>query len=458
MKRILIRGGMTPFETDNTVSDIILYNKYGTNAGNMVYLYGVFRSLMVDEDVQIDVDHYMIERNNITKDDIRKINETYDMYIIPLADAFRDTYENCLKSLTKAIKKMKIPVVIVGVGMKIELNDDPTKGNKIDETVKKFVSAVLDKSSIIGVRGEITGQYLQKLGFKEDKDYTPIGCPSLYLHGNNLKLKRPQNGFNKDSKILVNGSMLSTHEVNAFMRRTILDYDNAMFIPQLVRELREVYVGSIYRKEDTPYPIRITDEVFRRDKARCFINVPSWFEFASDYDLSVGARMHGNIASINSGVPSIFAVKDGRMKELIDYHNMPYFTSDELTDTTNIMDIIANKDLYSIEKKHEANFKHYVDFLKMNEVDTVFKDYASPETTIFDEKIAQMDKIDPVRPIIVCSEEERIRRIEEFVDLMETIMNDVKKEISIKKRYERHVPAFVAKKFNKGHVGKKMEF
>ncbi len=458
MKRILVRGGMTPFETDNTVSDIIIHNMYGTNAGNMVYLYGVFRSLMVDEDVQIDVDHYLIERGSFTKEDIKNINEHYDMYIIPLADAFRETYVNCLKGLTKAIKMMKIPVVVVGVGMKIDLHDTPKKGNLIDDEVKKFVSAVLDKSAIMGVRGEITGQYLKELGFTEGKDFTPIGCPSLYTYGNNLKLRRPENGFNKDSKILVNGSMLSTHEVNAFLRRTIMNYDNAMFIPQLVRELREVYLGAIYRKADTPYPIRISDEIFKADKARCFINVPSWFEYASHYDLSVGARMHGNIASINSGVPSIFVIKDGRMKELIDYHNMPYITSDDITDTTDIMDIVASKDLYCMEQQHEANFKHYVDFLKMNGIDTVFEGYNSPETTIFDEKIAKQPKVDPIDPIIACSEEERIRRIEEFIDTMEQHMKDVKEEVKIMHRYERHVPGFVAKMFAKGYERKRMEF
>lgn len=450
MKKILVRGGMTPFDKFS-ISDIILNNRFGTNAGNMVYLYGVYRALMTDENVQIDVDNYAIERGYSTDKDIARINEEYSMYIIPLADAFRSTFINCLNALTKAIRKMTIPVVIVGVGMKIDLGNSPDKGLPCDKAVKDFVSAVLDKSSLVGVRGEITAAYLKRLGFKEETQITPIGCPSLYLHGNNLKLKRMEKKLDADSKIIVNASMLSTENVNRFLRRVMEEYPNSTFIPQLVRELREMYLGAIYRKEDTAYPIRATDNIFREDKARFFVNVPSWFEFAKGNDISVGARMHGNIASINCGIPSILLVKDGRMKELIEYHKLPHVTPDNIHEETTLQEIVEKTDLYSIEDKHEANFRHYVDFLAANGIDSVFKDYASPERTIFDDKVSAISWDESVKPIAVCDEAERIRRIEEYLDFEEEYIEGLKTRIRtqnrVLKRYEKWLPSFIVNKF-----------
>ena len=452
MKKILIRGGMTPFENYD-VSDIILNNRFGTNAGNMVYLHGVYRALMCGEDVQIDVDRYEIERGYFTDKDIDRVNSEYSMYIIPLADAFRDSFVNCLYAFTKVIKKLTIPVVIVGVGMKIAIGDTPDKPLPFDDAVKGFVSAVLDKSALIGVRGEITASYLKRLGFKEETQITPIGCPSLYYHGADLRLKRLEKPIDKNSDIVVNASMLSTENINRFLRRILTEYPNSTFIPQLVRELREMYLGAIYRKEDTAYPIRATDEVFRNDQARFFVNVPSWFDFVSKKEFSIGARMHGNIASINCGVPSVLLVKDGRMKELIDYHKLPHATPDMITEETTLTDIVNNTNLYSIEDVHEANFRHYVDFLEKNNIDSVFKGYNSPKETIFDEKIKSMTWDAPVKPIYVCDENERIRRIEEYMDkeeeYIESLKTRIRRQNRVLNRYDKWLPGFVTSRFKK---------
>jgi hypothetical protein len=46
----------------------------------------------------------------------REINERYDAYVIPLANAFRPGYETQLIQLTKLLRRLTIPVSILGVG------------------------------------------------------------------------------------------------------------------------------------------------------------------------------------------------------------------------------------------------------------------------------------------------------------------------------------------------------
>lgn len=50
-----------------------------------------------------------------------------------------------------------------------------------DEDVKEFIKAVLDRSAKVGIRGEITASYLKRLGFREEIDFTVMGCP-IYVH------------------------------------------------------------------------------------------------------------------------------------------------------------------------------------------------------------------------------------------------------------------------------------
>src|SRR5699024_1121355 len=135
-----------------------------------------------------------------------------------------------LRRYTKLIKKLKIPVVVTGVGLRAPFEPKLNEGFPFDEDVKAFVSAVLEKSSIIGLRGEITSQYLTKLGFKEGVDHTVIGCPSMYAFGRELKIR--DTNITKESKIAINNSKLSPKNVIDFMQRNLHEYPNHYFIPQ----------------------------------------------------------------------------------------------------------------------------------------------------------------------------------------------------------------------------------
>ena len=158
MKRILVRGGMNPLKPLN-LSQILAYDKIGGNTGNILYLTGVLRSIYAD-DVEVDVDGYAGEGGLYNSNDIDQINQIYDAYLIPLADAFRPDFVNQLNSLTKLVKQLKIPCHILSVGIRGEYDMDVHCQYPFDEQVKEFVKAVLEKSPIIGVRGEITAEYL----------------------------------------------------------------------------------------------------------------------------------------------------------------------------------------------------------------------------------------------------------------------------------------------------------
>src|SRR5690625_7501579 len=96
---------------------MIFKNSIGGNVGNLIYAYSVYRTLMT-QNTKIEPDYY-----NTNSDPKRaaKINEKYDCYIIPLADAFRPNFAPLLRSYTRLIKQLKIPVYVIVVGLRAQI-------------------------------------------------------------------------------------------------------------------------------------------------------------------------------------------------------------------------------------------------------------------------------------------------------------------------------------------------
>mgnify|MGYP002625442253 CR=1 FL=1 len=103
-----------------------------------------------------------------------------------MANAFRTTFIDELKKITELVLKLKIPTIVIGVGLKGGKIGIERLSFDFDEAVKKFCNAVLNKSQLIGIRGEFTAEYMKALGYKENVDFQVIGCPSMYFYGEDL--------------------------------------------------------------------------------------------------------------------------------------------------------------------------------------------------------------------------------------------------------------------------------
>lgn len=428
MKNILIRSGMSPFDSF-TPEHIMTNNSIGGNVGNLIYAYSVYRTL-TKEDTVITPDYYKIDH---TKAD--EINETYDCYIIPLADAFREDFRPSLRKYTKLIKKLHIPVIVVGVGLRAPFEPKLNEGFPFDEDVKAFVHAVLEKSAIIGLRGEITSRYLTSLGFREGIDHTVIGCPSMYAFGRNLHIR--DTNITKDSKVAINNSKLSPKNVLDFMERSTNEYPNHYFIPQWVSELRLTHLGSPNLKNPKDnYPCAITDDIYQNNRVRFFLNAPTWIEFMRSVDLAFGLRLHGNITATIAGTPSILIPKDARMRELAEYHTLTSVWANSITDETNIKDLVEQADFHRPETSQPKNFDHFVDFLNQNGIRHIYEDNKSIEDAPLDQMLSSVNHLPPTTPIYGCSQLEVAKRWHAFQVAKHKKSNHTKKKLENKYKQE----------------------
>ena len=371
MKKYLMRGGMSPLD-NMTVQSVLQNNSVGGNTGNLLYAYSVFRSLM-DEETKIDVDYYGVERFFDEKD-IDKINQEYDAYICPLADAFRDSFIPQMEKYTAFFKRLKIPCHIIGVGIRTPYEPDIKAPHKFDYAVKEFMKAVLDRTSVVGLRGEFTGEYLKKLGFREELDYTVIGCPSMYAKGRNLAVHTLD--LTTSSKISFNMSNRTTHDVMSFMFRQMNAYHDHFVVAQNIRELRLLYDGTEYAPNPMSSPLlpQSSDHIlFRENRYRSFYNIPTWLSFMEQMNLSVGSRLHGNVAALLAGCPALFILQDGRMRELATYHKLPSVPANAIRESDCLPDLLQRVDLSSHLKCITSNFERYVSFLNRNEISNNYR-------------------------------------------------------------------------------------
>ncbi|MDN6571264.1 MAG: polysaccharide pyruvyl transferase family protein [Staphylococcus equorum] len=416
-KRYLIRSGIAPTDV-KTPEDMVVNPRIGGNVGNLIYAFSVYRNLTT-ENVEIIPDNY-----RINEEDATEINEKYDAYIIPLADAFREAFVKQLKSYTKLFKKLNIPVIVIGVGLRAPFEPNLEEGFSFDKEVKEFVKAVLEHSSMIGVRGQITADYLTSLGFKEGRDHMVIGCPSMYSFGPALNIR--DTTITKDSLIALNGSKLSPDNVLKFTEGISMEYPNYYFIPQWQKELKMTYLGNEKLKKDTEYyPVDITHKFYEEDRVRFPINAKSWIDFLKTADLAVGSRLHGNITATIAGTPSLLIPKDARMRELTDYHHLTHIWADEITEETTLAALIEKVDFHSPEKRQKVNFDNFIQFLELNGLDHIYRHETEAP---LDKKLEKAQLPSLVKPINQLEPEQLAGRLESYEKRRNKELKGIKEE------------------------------
>ena len=112
VKKILMRSAM-PFGEERSISEILVENLIGNNTGNLIFQSSLARAVLT-EDTEITT----IRTDRIySEEEVERWNAEYDMFLIPLANAFRTTFRTELRMLTDLVKRLTIPCVVVGVGL-----------------------------------------------------------------------------------------------------------------------------------------------------------------------------------------------------------------------------------------------------------------------------------------------------------------------------------------------------
>ncbi|MFF5722630.1 polysaccharide pyruvyl transferase family protein [[Kitasatospora] papulosa] len=389
-RRILLRSGKSPFDVAS-LEQSLHRDVFATNAGNLIFSDAAHKLLTTS---RAEVFSNGIRTDPSAAD---RINEEFDAFVVPLANAFRPTFERPLKRMTQLIKKLRIPVVVLGVGAQADLNYNADRLKPMEPTVREFVTEVLNRSASIGVRGEFTEQYLNNMGFK---DVEVIGCPSMFMHGETFTVEKRAESLTAESRISVNGShsAVRSHGLDAIIRLAHERYPHLRFVGQNLLEAQLLHWRETSNPigAQTSMPTHPSHPMYREGKVRLYVDPATWIEELRAFDFSFGSRIHGNIAALLAGVPSTVLCSDSRTLELCRYFGIPHRKISETPKNIDPAELYAAADFGELVNGHKERFLRFTGFMEKNGLENTFHHGDSGKA--FDAQLSKLALPPAVRP------------------------------------------------------------
>jgi len=371
--RIFLRAGKMPTEVIDPFTTI-RRNVTGTNIGNMLFQQSVAKSLSLPD---YDVRAYGLDLRPSLVD---WINDECDMLVLPFANQFRPEFSDRLDIMATTIRKLKVPVTVVSIGCQTNAEYDYSNLNSIKVSAKRFISAVLDKSAVIGVRGDCTAGYVRSLGFR---DVEVIGCPSMFMNGATLASPRAIRDFDGDTRISTNISAVGGQaafstgfdRMGESISLANARYRDVDYIPQENRSILDLLLAKDSEQtEHHAMRAETYEALHKRGNVTSFVDPRTWFEHLATRQFVYGTRLHGNIAGLLSGTPAHLLAHDSRTVELADYHHIPYTRMDAFSEKEDPRELYERSDYTEMTSNHRDRFETYAGFLRKNGLKNVFSD------------------------------------------------------------------------------------
>lgn len=405
MGQILIRAGKDPF-TAVSGEATLTQDVFNSNTGNYLFAHSVHRTLMTASTTVVP-NGTLSETREATDKAIARVNEQFDAFVIPLANAFRPEFEHRLANLTSLVRGLTIPVVVVGVGAQAGLHDTmPATG--LDDTVKSFVAAVLDRSASLGVRGEFTRDYLARLGFG-DEHVDIIGCPSLFLHGPGFRLPTAEGALADDARIALNVTN-GVPGLGDLVSGLHARHPGLVFVGQDRHDLQVVLWGEEPGAGiDLSLPLHTRHPLYVEDKVRFPLETWTWLDYLSDFDFAVGTRLHGNVAALLADTPALLLAHDSRTSELASYHQLPSRPAEDLSGSLTVQELWEAYDPAPFDAAYADRFSTYLAFLERNRLEHVYT--PGNESGEYDARVAATDFPPPLAPLSSLHPEDLASRL-----------------------------------------------
>jgi hypothetical protein len=137
-------------------------------------------------------------------------------------------------------------------------------------------------------------------------------------------------------------------------------------------------------------PIHTRHRLYREDKIRLFLDPTTWVRFMRDREFSFGTRIHGNIAGLLAGTPSVVLAFDSRTLELARYHKIPHRLIRDVNGDLDAATLYEEADFTEFNAAHAENFERYRGFLNRNNLANIYTSPSVPSSFASDLEAADL--------------------------------------------------------------------
>lgn len=341
---------------ENESLEIKLY-KCGFNTGNIVWAKAVKNGIIYKE-LWTDKSKYI-----------------GDNVIIPMANdlnPFNSLIEIYRDKILKDGKAERITIIGLGTQLSDELN---TPQKLVKALPEERIRALFDFSThttYLGIRGWITAECLDLLGIH---NYKVIGCPSFYVHREDLpqfieasadRVCISWGGNQEKEQYIKELFRINKKQGDALVMQSMEDMPKVLFedAPILERHIKRRYPDM----NVTPQELFL----YIKDTAQMFFDEESWENFLAQgkFTMALGCRFHGNMKAWQMGIPALWIVHDSRTKELCEVMKLPSISIKEASRITDREEFAyyCNYDSFFYKNYQELYLK-YVHFLNANGIE-----------------------------------------------------------------------------------------
>ena len=333
------------------------YTSY-PNYGNKVWYQGILSELYRDD---LEYSFYDYSGN------VDSVNNNYDAVLMPCANIFSAEFVDRLVENTKFIKKLKIPVYVISCGIQLGKEESvDSLVRRIGNEAADFIDAVYSTGGDICLRGYITKEFFDRLGFTEA---FVGGCPSIYQRGRDLKiikknissnnLKVAVNGHNTELKTKLYRDIFKLYPQSEFFDQD--EYGEYLYSPGFMTDRNVKKIIWHVRKNGYLGCNLLFDK-----KVNMFADVSDWIGYLSEnnFSMSFGSRIHGNIVPILAGIPGVVNSCDSRTLEIAQFYNIPCYSSEELGKFKNLFELYEAVDYSYFNHSYKAKYDAFEAFLK----------------------------------------------------------------------------------------------
>ncbi|MGU3495967.1 polysaccharide pyruvyl transferase family protein [Xanthobacteraceae bacterium A53D] len=278
-------------------------------------------------------------------------------------------------AITALLERTKVPVMAFGIGVQTPDNSE----DYVNESTKRFLQLVADRSTSIAIRGQLSQKALKSIGISKTRI---IGCPTAFRHRKpTIAINRVDSGDIRNLGFTLRRKTHGSQTLQRYMLRTLAEqYKTRIFCAGELEEKQMYYAhrgelpnsaemmsGAIETLINENWFYGPTDPLISmyKEQLAVFEAVHDFEAGLKEMDAVTGFRLHGNLLSLANGVPALYVTYDTRTREFVQTLGIPSIDIRQM-DRFSFRKAWDNADFGSFEKAYALRFKELRTFLDEN--------------------------------------------------------------------------------------------
>lgn len=277
--------------------------------------------------------------------------------------------------ITSVLAKTTVPIIAFGIGVQAPDNAEVF----VNDSTKRFLQLIADRSTTVGIRGELSKKALGTIGIKNARI---IGCPTVYRNRRpEIHLKRVEPDAIDRLGFTLRRNTHSRATLQRYLMRTLsVEHPTTLFCAGELEEKAIFYAARNLVSDpeavmSTAIETLIDDNWFfgRNDPLiGLYVSSLAVHESVADFEAQMremsavtGFRLHGNLMALANGIPALYVTYDSRTREFVDTLGIPFVESRNM-DRFSFRKAWEAADFDKFERTYAERFEDLLAFLKEN--------------------------------------------------------------------------------------------